>query len=152
MQIYTLHEMIGMLRLELWQGGMIDKLGYVGPVTSRQQKATDCGWNGIYISANAMIESCELSDSGTGCSLSISLYNPYTAAYDIYSLETSAGKRDWLVSKIGVIASDKRDDYVWSHNINKKNIFNIERKYVAEYTNVRSGSIGGPRKSRIFRR
>lgn len=152
MKTYTLYEMVGLLRLGVWQGGMVEKLDYIGSAVCEQTDAVDCGWRGVYITVNAMMESCEVSDSGAGCTLRISLYDPYSGTFEIYSLETSVSGREWLASKIEDIAMGRREDYIWSHNIYKNNIYNIERRHTAQHSSMRSGSIDGPRQSKRFKR
>ena len=35
MAIYSLHEMAGLLKTGLWQGGEVEKLGYIGTAVPR---------------------------------------------------------------------------------------------------------------------
>lgn len=152
MQTYTLYEMVSLIRLGVWQGGMVDKLDYISPVISEQSSQSDCGMMGEYISYDAMLERCEMSADAKSCELDISLYTPYEGEYKSYTLCSSISNRDYLWSKLEEVIQDIRQVYVWSHNLNKNNIYHIERKYGANHSSMRSGSIGSPRESKIFRR
>lgn len=152
MKTYTLYEMVGLLRLGGWHGGMVDKLDYISPVIAEPDSTSDCGVMGVYISYDAMLERCEVAADAKSCELSISLYDPYTGCYKIYTLCSSISDRDCLWSKLEEIVQDIRQAYVWSHNVNKTNIYHIERKYTADHSSMRSGSIGTPRRSKMFGR
>lgn len=144
--------MVGLLRLGVWQGGMVEKLDYISPVITEQCGTSDCGVIGVSISYDAMLERCEVAADAKSCELSISLYDPYRGGYKICTLCTSISNKEYLWSKLEEVIQDIRQAYVWSHNINKNNIFHIERKYGSSYSSMRSGNIGSPRKSKIFGR
>lgn len=152
MRIYTLHEMVGLLRLGVWQGGMVEKLDYISPIVAEQSRPSDCGVMGEYISYDAMLERCEVSADAKSCEISISLYNPYAGEYTIYTLCSSIANREYLWARLEEVIQDIRQAYIWSYNITKNNIFHIERKYEANHSSMRSGSVGSPRKSKIFGR
>lgn len=81
MAIYSLHEMAGLLKTGLWQGGEVEKLGYIGTAVPHASPAPACGLTGVYISYDTMLERCEVSMQGGGCELFISQYHPYTGTY-----------------------------------------------------------------------
>lgn len=153
MKIYTLYEMVGMLRLGLWQGGMVDKLDYISPVIEEpSSSAREYGVMGVHISYDAMLEGCEVSADAKSCQFDISIYDPYTGCYKIYRVCSSIANREYLWSKLEEVIQDIRQAYVWSHNVNKTNIYHIQRRYGTSHSSMRSGSIGSPRESKIFRR
>lgn len=43
MAIYSLHEMAGLLKTGLWQGGEVEKLGYIGTAVPHASPAPACG-------------------------------------------------------------------------------------------------------------
>lgn len=98
MAIYSLHEMAGLLKTGLWQGGEVEKLGYIGTAVPHASPAPACGLTGVYISYDTMLERCEVSMQGGGCELFISQYHPYTGTYMTYVLESnlSTGDYFWL--------------------------------------------------------
>ena len=49
MAIYSLHEMAGLLKTGLWQGGEVEKLGYIGTAVPHASPAPACGLTGVYI-------------------------------------------------------------------------------------------------------
>ena len=153
MDIYSLHEMAGLLKTGLWQGGEVDKLGYIGraiPCSSRASAA--CGLSGVYISYDTMLESCEVSGQGGGCELLISQYQPYTGTYMTYTLESHLSDRRLLLAKLEDILAGRRNPYLWSHNLYKRNSFGIERRYDTGHSSMRGGRITQPRQSRFFGR
>lgn len=153
MDIYSLHKMAGLLKTGLWQGGEIDKLGYIGRAVLRSSSSvTACGLSGVYISYDTMLESCEVSMQGGGCELIISQYHPYTRTYMTYVLESNFSDRRLLLAKLQDILADRRNPYVWSHNLYKRNLFGIERRYDSGHSSIRGGRIAEPRQSRFFGR
>lgn len=152
MNIYSLHEMVGLLKAGLWRGGEVDKLGYIGTAVPCLSAAQACGLSGVYISYDTMLESCEVSMQGGGCELFMSQYHPYTGTYMTYVLESNLSDRTLLLAHLVDILTDQRSPYVWSHNIYKRNIFGINRSYQANYSSMRSGSIATPRRSNFFGR
>lgn len=148
----SLFEMIHLLKTGLWQGGEVDKLGYIGAAVAYPAVARDCGLQGIPMNHDTMLEGCELSSQGGGCELLLSQYQPYTGTYVLYMLESNLSDRILLLAKMADILSDQRDAYVWSHNLNKRNVFGINRNYRASYSSMRGGSIATPRQSRFFGR
>ena len=42
MAIYSLHEMAGLLKTGLWQGGEVEKLGYIGTAVPHASPAPAC--------------------------------------------------------------------------------------------------------------
>lgn len=148
MKSYTLYEMAAMIRLNLWAGGLVENIGHVGGGVLTREDAKDCGWKGISLSANTMIERCEISEDGTA-KIDLSVYDPYEGRYNLYVTHSqpAQGKIKLLESVMNVAQRVRKN---WSHNIYKNNIFHIERKYGADYSSIRSGSIGKPRKSKLF--
>ena len=49
MAIYSLHEMAGLLKTGLWQGGEVEKLGYIGTAVPHASPAPACGLTGVMI-------------------------------------------------------------------------------------------------------
>ena len=47
MAIYSLHEMAGLLKTGLWQGGEVEKLGYIGTAVPHASPAPACGLTGV---------------------------------------------------------------------------------------------------------
>ena len=125
MAIYSLHEMAGLLKTGLWQGGEVEKLGYIG---------------------------CEVSMQGGGCELFISQYHPYTGTYMTYVLESNLSDRRLLLAKLEEILADRRNPYLWSHNLYKRNSFGIERRYDTGHSSMWGGRIAVPRQSKFFGR
>ena len=152
MDIYSLHEMVGLLKTDLWQGGEVEKLGYIGRAVPCSSPASACGLSGVYINYDTMLERCEASMQGGGCELFISQYQPYTGTYITYVLESNLSDRRLLLAKLEDVLADRRSPYLWSHNIYKRNIFSIDRNYQARYTSMRSGNIATPRQSKFFGR
>lgn len=152
MDIYSLHKMVGLLKTGLWQGGEVDKLGYIGRPIPRPCSATACGVSGVYISYDTMLESCEVSMQGGGCELIISQYHPYTRAYMTYVLKSDLSDRRLFLAKLQDILADRRNPYVWSHNLYKRNSFGIERRYDTGHSSIRGGRIAEPRQSKFFGR
>lgn len=74
-------------------------------------------------------------------------YQPYTGTYAVYVLESAHSDRQSFLMQLTDIAAGKRAPYVWSHNLYKNNIFSIERRYGSDYSSMRSGRIGFPRRS-----
>lgn len=150
MKSYTLYEMAAMIRLNLWAGGLVENIGRVGGSVLTREDTKDCGWKGISLSANTMIERCEISEDGTA-RIDLSVYDPYEGTYHLYVTHSqpSRGTIRLLESIMEAIQQRRK---VWSHNIYKNNIFHLERKYEADYSSIRSGSIGRPRKSNFFGR
>ena len=70
MAIYSLHEMAGLLKTGLWQGGEVEKLGYIGTAVPHASPAPACGLTGVYISYDTMLERCEVSMQGAGVNYS----------------------------------------------------------------------------------
>ena len=132
MAIYSLHEMAGLLKTGLWQGGEVEKLGYIGTAVPHASPAPACGLTGVYISYDTMLERCEVSMQGGGCELFISQYHPYTGTYMTYVLESNP--------------------YLWSHNLYKRNSFGIERRYDTGHSSMWGGRIAAPRQSKFFGR
>ena len=119
MAIYSLHEMAGLLKTGLWQGGEVEKLGYIGTAVPHASPAPACGLTGVYISYDTMLERCEVSMQGGGCELFISQYHPYTGTYMTYVLESNLSDRRLLLAKLEEILADRRNPYLWSHNLYK---------------------------------
>lgn len=151
MMLYTLYEMSTLIKMGLWQGGEVETLGYMGEATATNS-GEQAGLCGVYIGYDTMIERCERSDQGSGCTLELSLYDPYESGYKRYLLESIITSREELIDKIEEIVLDRRAPYVWSHNIQGGNIYAIERRYSAQHTSMRSGAIDRPRRSKIFGR
>lgn len=152
MVVYSLYEMTGLLKMGLWQGGEVEKLGYIGTASICSYSAPDCGLSGYYVSYDTMLERCESSAQGNGCELLISQYQPYAGTYTTYQLKSNVANRELFLSELADIVIDKRNPYVWSHNIYKRNAFAIERRYTANNNSMRSGRIEVPRQSKIFGR
>lgn len=152
MELYSLHEMTGLLKTGLWKGGEVNKLGYIGAVVDCQPFASGCGMLGVYINYDTMLENCELSSQGGGCELVISQYQPYTGTYTTYMLESNLADREVLLSRLLEMTVDARSPYIWSHNINRRNIFGIDRKYGGSSSSMWLGNIATPRQSRMFRK
>lgn len=152
MDVYSLHEMTGLLKTGLWQGGEVSKLGYIGTVISCRHFASGCGVLGIYISYDTMLERCIPSSQGGGCELVISQYQPYTGTFTTYALESNLADREVLLARLMEALADERAPYVWSHNINRRNIFGIDRKYGGLSNGMWTGNIATPRQSRMFGR
>ena len=93
MAIYSLHEMAGLLKTGLWQGGEVEKLGYIGTADRRL-----------------------------------------------------------LLAKLEDILADRRNPYLWSHNLYKRNSFGIERRYDTGHSSMWGGRIAAPRQSKFFGR
>ena len=139
MAIYSLHEMAGLLKTGLWQGGEVEKLGYIGTAVPHASPAPACGLTGVYISYDTMLERCKVSMQGGGCELFISQYHPYTG-------------RRLLLAKLEEILADRRNPYLWSHNLYKRNSFGIERRYDTGHSSMWGGRIAAPRQSKFFGR
>lgn len=149
---HSLYEMIHLLKTGLWQGGEVDKLGYIGGAVPYPEVSCNCGLRGLPMSYDTMLEGCELSSQGGGCELLLSQYQPYTGTYALYVLESNLSDRILLLAKLADILAGQRDAYVWSHSLNKRNVFGINRSYQASYSSMRGGSIATPRQSRFFGR
>ena len=152
MMTYSLYEMISMLRTGLWQGGEVDRLGYIGRAELVSSSASGCGLLGVYISHDTTLESCELSAQGGGCELLISQYQPYTGTHVTYLLESATSDRVLFLAQVADVLSGYRDPYLWSHNLYKRNSFGIERRYGSGHSSMWGGRIGGPRQSKFFGR
>lgn len=151
MDTCSLYEMMVLVRAGLWPGGAVEKLGVVGAAVPWPSSASACGLTGVYVSYDAMVESCTFSEGG-GCRFVLSLYCPYAGTYSVYALESDLSGPDVFLAALADVMEDKRETYVWSHNINKRNIFALERRYGGEHSSVRSGKIGSSVGSRMFRR
>lgn len=152
MAIYSLHEMAGLLKTGLWQGGEVEKLGYIGTAVPHASPAPACGLTGVYISYDTMLERCEVSMQGGGCELFISQYHPYTGTYMTYVLESNLSDRRLLLAKLEERLADRRNPYLWSHNLYKRNSFGIERRYDTGHSSMWGGRIAVPRQSKFFGR
>ena len=107
---------------------------------------------GVYISYDTMLERCEVSMQGGGCELFISQYHPYTGTYMTYVLESNLSDRRLLLAKLEEILADRRNPYLWSHNLYKRNSFGIERRYDTGHSSMWGGRIAVPRQSKFFGR
>ncbi|MCC8171293.1 MAG: DUF5456 family protein [Parabacteroides sp.] len=152
MTAYSLYELAGMLKIGLWQGGEVEKVGYIGAPVSCTPTAKSYGLQGVYISYDTMLESCEGSAQGGGCELLISQYQPYTGTYALYKLESHLRDRDLLLSRLHAILTDQRNPYVWSYNLSESNVYAIKRRYGNTYSSIRGGAIATPRGSKRFGR
>lgn len=152
MDTYSLHEMAGLLKIGFWQGGEVEKLGYIGRAVPCSSPASACGLSGIYINYDTMLERCEVSGQGGGCELFISQYQPYTGTYMIYVLESDLSDRRLLLAKLEDILADRRNPYLWSHNLYKRNSFGIEHRYDTGHNSMWGGRIAGARQSKFFGR
>lgn len=152
MTTYSLYELAGMLKTGLWQGGEVEKLGYIGSPVSCAPSAKSYGLQGVYISYDTVLESCEGSAQGGGCELLISQYLPYTGTYALYKLESHLRDRGLLLSRLHDVLTDKRNPYVWSYNLSGNNVYAIKRRYGSTYSSIRGGAIATPRESKRFGR
>lgn len=152
MKIYTLFEMTALLKAGLWSGGEVEKLGYLGPPVACAPPACGCGLTGIAVDHDTMVERCEVSVSGGGCKLLISQYRPYAGAYVACVVKSTLSDRQALLMCLADTVSGKRDPYVWSHNLYKRNVFGLERRYEGSHSSMRSGEVHMPRKSKFFGR
>nr|WP_316932452.1 DUF5456 family protein [Bacteroides fragilis] len=48
--------------------------------------------------------------------------------------------------------ADRRNPYLWSHNLYKRNSFGIERRYDTGHSSMWGGRIAVPRQSKFFGR
>lgn len=151
MEVYSLHEMTGLLKTGLWMGGEVSNLGYIGPAECRPS-ASGCGMLGVYISYDTMLEKCVPSPQGGGCELLLSQYRPYTGTFATYVLESNVADREVFLSRLIEVLADARAPYLWSHNITRRNIFGIERRYGGLSSGMWMGNIATPRRSRLFGR
>lgn len=152
MAMYSLYEMVSLLRTGLWFGGEVDKLGYIGVAEPCSVSVSCCGLLGLYISHDTTLERCELSGQGGGCELLISQYQPYAGTYVTYLLESANSDRVLFLAQVADILSGYRDPFIWSHNLYKRNSFGIERRYGTGHSSMWGGRISGPRQSRFFGR
>ena len=129
-----------------------EKLGYIGTAVPHASPAPACGLTGVYISYDTMLERCEVSMQGGGCELFISQYHPYTGTYMTYVLESNLSDRRLLLAKLEDILADRRNPYLWSHNLYKRNSFGIERRYDTGHSSMWGGRIAAPRQSKFFGR
>lgn len=95
MAIYSLHEMAGLLKTGLWQGGEVEKLGYIGTAVPHASPAPACGLTGVYISYDTMLERCEVSMQGGGCELFI--YNPQIEMFARFKMKSSFHKTKRII-------------------------------------------------------
>lgn len=152
MEIYTLYEMTALLKAGLWSGGEVEKLGYLGPPVPCAPPSRGCGLTGIAVDHDTMVERCEVSVSGGGCKLLISQYRPYAGAYVACVVKSTLSDRQALLMCLSDMVAGKRDPYVWSHNLYKRNAFGLERRYEGNHSSMRSGEAHMPRKSKFFGR
>ncbi|MGL5228873.1 MAG: hypothetical protein ACRC77_11885 [Bacteroidales bacterium] len=148
MQCYTLYDMLGMVRLDCWKGGLVDKIGYVGEAVSANSSNTICGLMGLYVSPTVMIESINLSRYG-GHLVSVSCYDPYKGEFMIYVLPVSSINVDLSILTLRSIIEDEEEV---KRGLSRSNYHYRERRYKAEHSSWRSGSMSSPRESRIFKR
>lgn len=152
MEVYTLYEMTALLKAGIWSGGEVEKLGYLGPPVFCASPAYGCGLTGIAVDHDTMVERCEVLASGGGCKLLISQYCPYTGAYVACIVESALSDRLTLLAQLADTVAGKRDPYVWSHNLYKRNVFGLERRHGGSHSSMRSGEVHMPRKSKFFGR
>lgn len=152
MAMYSLYEMVSLLRTGLWCGGEVDKLGYIGEAECTSSSVSGCGLLGVHISHDMTLEICELSGQGGGCELLISQYQPYAGTYVTHILESANSDRVLFLAQVADILSGYRDPFIWSHNLYKRNSFGIERRYSTGHSSMWGGRIAGPRQSRFFGR
>lgn len=152
MSTYTFFEMVALLKTGLWTGGEVEKLGYLGAAVPCELPACGCGLAGFAVGHDTMVERCDVSASGDGCKLLISRYRPYTGDYVACMVESAFSDRQALLMCLSDTLAGKRDPYVWSHNLYKRNGFGIERRYEGNHSSMRSGEIQMPRKSKFFGR
>lgn len=148
MQSYTLYDMLTMVRLGCWNGGFVEKIGYVGDTVEGNRHNTICGVMGLYISPTVMIESITVLENGRH-QFCVSYYDPYKDVFVIYMLPISSIKADLsILTLIDLIDEDE----VLRRKISRSNYHYRERRYKAEYSSLRSGSMGTPRESKMFKR
>ena len=152
MKTYTLFEMTALLKAGLWSGGEVEKLGYLSTAVPCAPPAAGCGLAGIAVDHDTMVERCEVSASGDGCKLLISQYRPYAGAYVTCTVASTLSDRQTLLMCLSDTVAGKRDPYVWSHNLYKRNVFGLERRYARNHSSMRSGEVHMPRKSKFFGR
>lgn len=148
MENYTLYDMLTMVRLGCWTGGFVEKIGYAGRAVGDNNRNTICGVKGLYISPTVMIESIKPSENGEQL-FTVSCYDPHKGVFVIYVLPVSSVNADLsiltLMSIIEEVAVGRRV-------ISNSNYHYRERRYKAEYSSLRSGSMSTPRESKIFKR
>lgn len=148
MQNYTLYDMLGMVRLGCWNGGFVEKIGHVGRAVNDNSGNTIFGVKGLYLSPTVMIESIKPSENGEH-QFSVSYYDPYKSKFVIYVLPVSSIKADLsILTLMDIIENDE----VLRRGMSSSNYHYRERRYKAEYSSLRSGSLSTPRESKIFKR
>lgn len=84
MAIYSLHEMAGLLKTGLWQGGEVEKLGYIGTAVP-MLPAPACGLMGVYISYDTMLRDAKSRCKAAGVNYSFHNTTLYRNLYDLCS-------------------------------------------------------------------
>ena len=148
MNNYSLYDMLGLIKLGVWQGGEVDTLGYVGRAVSCDVEVSKDGVLGVYyLSYDVVILRNEYSEDG-GINLMLGLYHPYKRGFSKYKLRVDVVSEQELTNRLTKLIEGEPKRLVWSHNIYKKYPFRHERKYKAEYNSIRSGTIGTTRRNR----
>lgn len=151
MKQYTLYELIGQLRMGGCEGGMVEKIGHVSGVEFRRETDSFGGMKRLSLSPNVMLERCEKSERGTSKAV-FSMYDPYMGSFVWVALETEITDPGELYMLIEEISKDEQhENVVFSYHLYKKNIYRTTCRYSTVNTSVRSGQIGKPQKSKIFR-
>lgn len=148
MNNYSLYDMLGLIKLGVWQGGEVETLGYVGRAVSCDSGVSENGLLGLYyLSYDVVILQNEYSEDG-GIDLILGLYLPYKRGFSKYKLRVNAVSQQELTNRLIKLIEGEPKRLVWSHNIYKKNPFRHQPKHSANYSSLRSGPIGTTRRNR----
>lgn len=83
-----LNDFLMLLKLGIWTGAYVEKIGYISSAQRIDSPAKPLGLLGIGLAHNVMLERCEASGNAHGYELTISVYNPCNGEHTAHKLFT----------------------------------------------------------------
>ena len=149
MQNYSLYEMFGLVKLGVWQGAQVEGLGFVGCALECDSDESNSDlFLGTYLSYDIIIINNKRTKNAD-INLVVGVYQPYGGqGFNMYSLKVNVDSEQELKDKLNVlIHGEPRKIGLFDH-IYTKSPFHHERRYGANYTNMRGGSLSSTRRGR----
>ena len=149
MQNYTLYDMIGLVKLGVWQGARVEGIGFVGGVSQCDVELENSDlFSGIYLSHDVIIIK-NITNENAEVNLTLGIYQPYhEQGFQKFQMKVDVDSEQELIDRLISVVEGVARKIGLSDHVYTRSPFHYQRRYGTNYVNARSGSLSSTRRNR----